>query len=46
MKWDIYDAIAYRGYPSQEELEKGEEQAFKLAKDVKDIESKTEGEDY
>jgi anaerobic nitric oxide reductase flavorubredoxin len=46
MKWDIYDAIAYRGYPSQEELEKGEDQAFKLAKDVKNIDSKIEGEDY
>jgi anaerobic nitric oxide reductase flavorubredoxin len=46
MKWDIYGTLAYRGYPSQEELAEGEEQAFKLAKEVKNIESKIEGEEY
>jgi anaerobic nitric oxide reductase flavorubredoxin len=46
MNWDIYESIAYRGYPSQEDLEKGEKQAFKLAEDVRKINCKMEGEDY
>jgi flavorubredoxin len=46
MKWDIYEPIVYRGYPSDEELEKGEETAYNLANEVKKIPSKIEGENY
>lgn len=46
MKWDIYEPITYRGYPSNEELEKSKEEVLKLAKEVKKIPSKIEDENY
>ena len=46
MKWDIFDPLTFRGYPTIEELNKGERIAEKLAKEVKDIPSKIKNEDY
>ncbi len=46
MKWDITDAIAYRGYPSKEEQEKGRQAAYDLANEVKAIPSKISDEYY
>ncbi|MEJ2249981.1 MAG: FprA family A-type flavoprotein [Candidatus Lokiarchaeota archaeon] len=46
MKWDIYDPITFRGYPTREEFQKGEKLAEQLAKDVKEISPKVKDEDY
>ncbi|MFX1280096.1 MAG: FprA family A-type flavoprotein [Promethearchaeota archaeon] len=46
MKWDIQEPIVYRGYPSDEELEKGEEIAYNLAKEIEKIPSKIKDENY
>lgn len=46
MKWDIAEPLSFRGYPSAEELRKGEELASQLAAEVKKIPSKIGNEDY
>jgi flavorubredoxin len=46
MKWDIYDSLTFRGHPTVDELEKGEQKAVQLAKDVQEIPPKMQNEDY
>ncbi|MBD3342082.1 MAG: MBL fold metallo-hydrolase [Candidatus Lokiarchaeota archaeon] len=46
MKWDIFDPIIFNGYPNEKELRDGEERAAELAKQVKEIPSKIDGEEY
>ena len=46
MEWDIYDPVVFRGFPNNDQLEKGELIASKLAKAVKAIPSKIKDEEY
>jgi anaerobic nitric oxide reductase flavorubredoxin len=46
MHWDIFDSIVFRGHPTAEDLQKGEMQAAKLAKEVKNIPLKDENENF
>ena len=46
MHWDILEPLTFKGHPTVEELEKGEELAKELACQVKDIPSKIKDEDY
>ena len=46
MEWDIYDPVVFRGFPNNDQLEKGELIASKLAKEVKSIPSKIKDEEY
>ena len=41
MKWDIIDKIAYKGYPSSEDLKRAEQKAMTLAQEVKKIPGET-----
>ena len=46
MKWDIEEPLLFKGYPSDEEREKGEELGRTIARKVKEIPSKIKNEDY
>jgi anaerobic nitric oxide reductase flavorubredoxin len=46
MKWDISESLTFKGYPTKEELEKGESLAKELASQVNQIPSKTMDENY
>ncbi|MFX1314106.1 MAG: FprA family A-type flavoprotein [Promethearchaeota archaeon] len=46
MHWDILDPLTFKGHPTIEQLEKGENLAKELACQVKDIPSKIKDEDY
>jgi anaerobic nitric oxide reductase flavorubredoxin len=46
MKWDILDPLAFRGHPTNDDLEKGASLAKQLADQVKEIPSKIKDEDY
>ena len=46
MNWDIFEPVVFRGYPKNEEQEKGEHLAAELAREVKKIPSKVIDEDY
>jgi flavorubredoxin len=46
MKWDIIDPIAFRGHPTKEQLEKAENLAAELAKQIKKIPTKISDENY
>lgn len=46
MKWDIEEPLLFKGYPSKEEISKGEELGRSIAEKVKEIPSKIEDEDY
>ncbi|MFX1316477.1 MAG: FprA family A-type flavoprotein [Promethearchaeota archaeon] len=46
MHWDILEPITFRGHPTVEQLQKGENLAKDLACQVKDIASKIKDEDY
>ncbi|MFX1364925.1 MAG: FprA family A-type flavoprotein [Promethearchaeota archaeon] len=46
MHWDILEPLTFNGYPTSEELEKGEKLAMELAHLVKEIPSKIRDEDY
>jgi len=46
MKWDIEEPLLFKGYPSKEELQKGEELGRTIATKVKKIPSKIKDEEY
>ncbi len=46
MHWDIFEPLTFNGYPTLEQLEKGEKMAMELAKQVKEIPSKINDENY
>jgi anaerobic nitric oxide reductase flavorubredoxin len=46
MKWDIEEPLLFKGYPSDEEREKGEELGRTIASKIKEIPSKIKNEDY
>jgi len=46
MHWDIFEPLTFNGYPTVEQLEKGENLAMELARQVKEIPSKIRDEDY
>jgi len=46
MKWDILEPITFKGHPTSNDLEKGESLAKELARQVKEIPTKINDEDY
>ena len=46
MKWDIFDPITFKGHPTIEQLEKAENLASELARQIKKIPSKINDENY
>ncbi|MFX1567553.1 MAG: FprA family A-type flavoprotein [Promethearchaeota archaeon] len=46
MHWDILESLTFNGYPTVEQLEKGEKIAMELAQQVKEIPSKIKDEAY
>ena len=46
MKWDILDPIMFRGHPTKEQLEKAENLAAELARQIKKIPTKIKDENY
>ena len=46
MKWDIFDPITFKGHPTKEQLEKAENLAAELAKQIKKIPTKISDENY
>ena len=46
MKWDILDPLSFKGYPTSEEIKKGEALGREIASQVKKITSKIKDEEY
>ncbi|MFW9952530.1 MAG: hypothetical protein ACFFKA_20615, partial [Candidatus Thorarchaeota archaeon] len=46
MKWDILEPLTFKGHPTNDELEKGESLAKDFARQVKEIPSKIQDEEY
>jgi len=46
MHWDILDPLTFRGYPTPEILQKGEQMGADLARQVKEISPKIKDEEY
>ena len=46
MHWDIVDPLTFKGYPTVDDLAKGEQMGVLIAQQVKNIPSKIKDEDY